>query len=200
MVEELEYALELYERYDVDLAYFYTHHLDTALHLNWGYWTGGRFFLRDLPISWSDEVWSRSVLDNLDHPAFKGYTALDGIIGRVREARSGDLLIVSDHGWTFSGYEHMVSPEGVVILAGPSFGSGVIDLDILEVGPTILAGLGLPVSEAIAANVRSDLLPSDRAADIVAQYPPEALRPASRPEEDDKEGEIERLRALGYIN
>lgn len=198
--EEFAFALEHYERFDVDLAYFYTHLVDTATHINWNYWTGGAFLLTDRPITWTDERWRRSVLDHYDDPVFKGYSVIDDLVAMALEARpDSDLMIVSDHGWTYSGYEHMVSPEGVVILSGPSFGSGVIDLDILEVAPTILTALGLPVSRDIAVDARTDLLPPDRSANVVAEYPAGVLSPSVAPEIDN-EAELERLKALGYIN
>ena len=199
--EEFDFALELYERFDVDLAYFYTHLVDTASHINWNYWTDGRFLLSNLPITWTDEEWARSVQEHFQDPVFKGYSVVDELIGLALEGRpDSDLMIISDHGWTYSGYEHMVSPDGVVVLTGPSFQTGVVDLDVLEVAPTILAALGLPVSQAIAANARTDLLPPDRTVNIVAQFPAAALRPTSPPELVDNESEMERLRALGYIN
>jgi hypothetical protein len=199
--EEYAFALELYERFDVDLAYFYTHLVDTAHHLNWRYWSRGRFFLRGLPSSWTDDEWGRSVVEHLDEPIFKGYTVVDELVGMARAGRpDSDLVIISDHGWTYSGYEHMVSPAGVVIFAGPSFGTGIVDVDILEIAPTLLATLRLPIAEPIAPRARVDLLGAARQPDVVAEYPPEALSPSEPPELTDNESEMERLRALGYIN
>lgn len=136
---------------------------------------------------------------------------IDGIIGEVLAEVPDDVTIVmlSDHGFE-DRYQHARAPDGFAILAGP----GVIPreyeevkgaISVYEIAPTVATLLGLPVAEDLAGRPRTDLLEPE----LVAAHP---VRPVSTWERegraaggdagDDRaveEAELERLRALGYI-
>ena len=107
-------------------------------------------------------------------------------------------MICSDHGWTFGGYTHLGSPNGVVILAGPQIRGGVLEgARIEDIAPTTLALLGVPLSAELAGEVLVAALIRPPELRRVASYGP--LPKSSSADSAVDQEEIERLRALGYI-
>ncbi|MDP6528184.1 MAG: alkaline phosphatase family protein [Gemmatimonadota bacterium] len=133
---------------------------------------------------------------------------MDEVVGDVLAAVPEDavVLMLSDHGYE-SRYAHSRAPDGFAILAGgatePSAVRGT--LDIYEVAPTVAALVGLPVAEDLEARPRMDLLSPDFAAEYSVRSVStwERAGGAGGEVSADTRGaadaEVERLRALGYI-
>jgi hypothetical protein len=135
----------------------------------------------------------------------------DRIIGDVLAVVPDDVMIVmlSDHGFE-DRYQHVRAPDGFAILAGPPVlrpGSGGVSgrITVYDVAPTVAMLLGLPLAEDLVGQVRTDLL--DPA--FVEAHPVRRVstweregRDAGSTASDDRvvdEAELERLRAVGYI-
>lgn len=108
-------------------------------------------------------------------------------------------MVLSDHGWSFDGHLHYGSPDGIVIFSGPAFRAGIdlADVGIEDVLPTVLAAIGVPVSSELAGRVVSEALAPGVSVETVATYGPPA--PAAALERDEDRRQLERLRALGYV-
>ena len=96
-------------------------------------------------------------------------------------------------------------PAGVFLAAGPGIRQGVA-LDgarLIDVAPTVLYALGLPVPEDMDGRVLTEVFtPEHLAANPVRQGPPPMAPPAVERHIDQQTDAIiaERLRALGYLD
>jgi len=96
-------------------------------------------------------------------------------------------------------------PEGIFLAAGPGIRQGV-PLDgarLIDVAPTILYALGLPVPEDMDGRVLTEVFTREHlAASPVRQGPPSMAPPAVEGHSDRQTDAIiaERLRALGYLD
>ena len=148
---ETQFALDLLARQPFDLAVYYGKLVDEMSHLDWDFYDHGSPLLTDLPNRLSDHDWEQLVLQHLEDPVFASYLQSDAALGRFRERFPANYVIVSDHGWTYSGYEHYGAQDGVVIFAGPAFRAGVnlSHTAIEDIAPTILSVLGIPLSREL---------------------------------------------------
>lgn len=132
---------------------------------------------------------------------------MDRIVGEVLALVPEDAAIVllSDHGFE-DVYDHRRAPDGVAILAGgpfvPSPQRG--RLSIYDIAPTIAVLLGLPVAEDLVDPPRTDLLSRE----FLDAWPPRSVstwehlgrpRGSDAPVDAADAEEVERLRALGYL-
>ena len=163
------------------------------------------------------------------------YAWVDRAIGSILEAydEHARVFVVSDHGMHainrqndfaanpahFTGH-HTRHPAGVLIAAGPTIrrqtnGSGVAEASladlpelgsVIDVTPTLLALVGVPLGEDMAGQVMSEVVEGD----FLESHPPSSVAThdtpewlASRPQQalsaDAEEQRLEQLRALGYI-
>ena len=139
----------------------------------------------------------------------RAYTWTDREIAPLVELVDRDpsalLIVVSDHGWEREpdgGYDHNDGPPGILILYGADVcSSGCPDpgeLSILDVAPTVLERLGLPLSlELPGRPIRAFRNPY--ATRTVARYGPPLGKGGAVPSEIDPELR-EKLRALGYMD
>jgi hypothetical protein len=156
--------------------------------------------------------------DPAEHPELRLSTVvdryhelIDGIIGEVLAEVPDDVTIVmlSDHGFE-DRYQHARAPDGFAILAGPTVVHRDQDetkgaISVYDVAPTVATLLGLPVPSDLAGRARTDLLDPE----FVDAHVPGPVttweregRDAAATEGEDRaveEAELERLRALGYI-
>jgi hypothetical protein len=132
-------------------------------------------------------------------PAVQAYLRMDEFLGRLRARYDADFVVVSDHGWSFDGHLHYGSPDGVLILSGPSFraGTNLREAGIEDIAPTVLTVLGLPLSEERAGDVLAAAFAGEPVVSTVPTYG-EPVR-ASPGAEQGGEQQVERLRALGYV-
>ncbi len=96
-------------------------------------------------------------------------------------------------------------PAGIFLAAGPGIRQGAV-LDgarLIDVAPTVLYALGLPVPEDMDGRVLTEVFtPEHLAANPVQQGPPSMALPAVGGRTDQRTEAIivERLRALGYLD
>ena len=190
-------SLALHQHFRPRLSVAFTSVPDAVQHK---YWRGPRQLSR----------WLSS--DELHQPPSREVAAVYGIVdewvGRLVAAAGDDTLvvIVSDHGYSFDGHEHHQAPPGVLLAAGPGVRPGALldHASIFDVAPTVLAALGLPLSDELEGRVLTGLflpgaLPDRRS---VARYEGIEMGPAEEAGRDlDIERQrVEELRALGYVN
>lgn len=113
----------------------------------------------------------------------------DAVVGRRREPHG-------NHRW-----------EGIFVAAGPGIRTGARlgELSILDVAPTLLYGLDLPVPDDVAGRLPREAFEPDE----LERRPPRsaagaAAEPAAPPEDvaydaEDQAAIVSRLRALGYV-
>ncbi len=196
--DEISFSIELFRDFDFELAVYYTHFVDTVSHFNWDFWARKDFLLRNLPIRLDNEQWSAMVAENATDQVFRAYEIADAQLRRIREAfPESTIVLVSDHGWTFSGYEHFNSVDGVLLISGPDVRSGVTDASIFDIAPTILSRMGVPVSQELHEPLRN-IFHTENPTSWVASYPPHLPR-GDKVEYKLDDTELERLRAIGYV-
>lgn len=132
------------------------------------------------------------------------YEKSDAFVGELlREVPpETNVLVISDHGWAYDGTEHWNHNAGVLIARGPAIAAGarLEAPHVVDVAPTVLALLELPVSAELQGRVLESLfrpgaVPPVRRVDRYDIGP--ARPPTSETPWDDQARE--RLRALGYI-
>ncbi len=136
------------------------------------------------------------------------YEHVDDMVGGLIEyaGPQTDVLVVSDHGWSYDGTSHWNDDPGIIIGAGPSFAArgSVEGLSVLDVTPILLAILGTPLSRDFDGGVPEDLLRVDLTESIewVDEYPfpPVAVAEGTLSAAPEDEAMVERLRSLGYIS
>ena len=161
------------------------------------------------------------------------YRHNDRFLGRLLGALADDtaVVIVSDHGFQASGVlprelskerfaqlaadadpQDVVAigqsgkhhPDGILVLSGRGFRRGVaLDAELVDVAPTVMALLGLPVAADLEGRVLREALDPRRVPQPVpvASYEPlVAPRSVDPADVDTADPELlERLRALGYV-
>jgi len=147
--QEVDFSINLIRELSPDLAIFYTHFVDSVHHFNWDFHSRDAFYLDDLPSALSNDEWNEFLADHVEDRVFQSVILMDAEIGRFMHAfPDATLIVISDHGWTYSGYEHFGSQDGVIIVSGPSVSSRaeISDAHIGSITPTLLALLGVPLS------------------------------------------------------
>lgn len=194
-----EFFREILRAEHFDLAVFYSDWIDDRTHHFWNFRAPDQFLVRDPPGHWSTSEWEQNLRDHPDAPAIRAYREMDALLGQLRGDHEANFVVVSDHGWSFDGYLHYSSPDGVVILSGPAFRAGaqLSDVRIEDIVPTTLAAIGVPVSSELAGRVVSEALAPDLIVHSVPTYGPPTAVPAGAWDDDPEQ--LERLRALGYV-
>jgi Type I phosphodiesterase / nucleotide pyrophosphatase len=182
-----------------DLLLVYTNLVDAVEHKFWRYYEPARF----------GAVAAEDVADFGDTIP-RAYAHVDAELAALVAGVGPDtvVLVVSDHGHhaalkdgVFSG-EHADAPPGILVAAGPGIRAGgrIDGAGIIDVAPTLLALLGLPVADDMPGHVLSELFAAPPRVERVATYRdvlPAPTTGAPAPALDD--GVRERLRALGYL-
>jgi len=137
------------------------------------------------------------------------YEYSDALIGALLEGYGPEdlVVVVSDHGFEagvglafLTGvHESDAAINGVVFARGPGIpaGGGSQGMTVLDVTPTVLAWLGLPVAEDMDGRVASFL-----EVDEVARIPSYDVSPVERVSDAPSGANdqlVDQLRALGYI-
>ncbi len=193
-----------------DLAAVYFRGLDTSCHMYWRYME---------PDTWPEELQPEMV--SAFAPLIENYyERIDGIVGEVLAHRSAQTTVVlcSDHGFAghsgYPGFEgelavgvSMHREDGIVIIAGPGVAQGTrIDgASILDVAPTVLATLDIPLGE----DMDGQLLDAAFEPGWLEQHPVSFIETHETGERNGDsepipspvdEEVIERLKTLGYIS
>jgi hypothetical protein len=141
------------------------------------------------------------------------YRSVDETLQRVLdlEADSVRVIVLSDHGFRenrdpqrpTSGWHR---PQGLLVANGPGISRALLpEGSVIDVAPTVLYALGLPVAEDFDGRPALDLFTKDfRAAHPVSRIPswePEVERTrADAPVESPVDAQIiDRLKSLGYL-
>jgi predicted AlkP superfamily phosphohydrolase/phosphomutase len=196
-----EMALQLMETRPVETVAVYLQGIDVVSH-DLSYFAYGRNVNRARKPRVSPEEFEA------------GLARVEAMYERIDELLAGllaqtpadaDVIVVSDHGWEYDGTNHLNRNPGVFLASGPSFReSGRFeDVSVLDVTPTLLALLGVPLSRDF------DGLPSEAAlrpglaaaARWVDAYPLPSVGLTSGVDgtSPDDEQLMDRLRALGYV-
>jgi hypothetical protein len=202
--DEVDFTIGLTRQLTPDLAVYYTHYLDTVQHFNWDFYARGKFFLWSLPRALSLNDWEHLVLEYQNDRCFRSYEVVDQMIDKFLKAfPRATIMIVSDHGWTYSGYEHFSSPDGVIILSGRAVKEGAVlkKAGILDVVPTMLAILNIPVSKELRGSALSEALAFEQKTTYIDRYEPVLPNrfPSPLGQEERQNKETDRLRSMGYI-
>ena len=193
------------ERPQPKLLNVYTHEPDTVQHLFWK-WYQPQYFLgvKDKDVR---EHGGRIPAMQRDFDAF-----LARLLQRVDPGTV--LIVASDHGHAptilhqdfFTQHRH--GPPGILLMMGGPVKPGTVlqGADILDLYPTMLYLLGLPVPQDVTGKVLLDALdpgfvrghPVRTIPTYQTLGPAEGL-PGGRRESGQDERELDKLRALGYI-
>jgi hypothetical protein len=183
----------------------YTHEPDTVQHLFWK-WYQPQYFLG------VDEEDVREKGDRI--PAMQ--RGFDAFLGKLQQKLGPDtvLIVASDHGHAPTILhqdfytQHRHGPPGILLMQGGPVKPGHViqGAHILDLYPTMLYLLGLPVPKDAAGKVLLDALDPE----FVRRHPvrtiptweilgPAEGLPGGRQESGQDQRELEKLRALGYI-
>jgi hypothetical protein len=193
------------ERPQPKLLNVYTHEPDTVQHLFWK-WYQPQYFLG---------VKDQDVREKGDRiPAMQ--RGFDAFLGKLLQRLDpGTVLIVaSDHGHAPTILhqdfytQHRHGPPGILLMMGGPVKPGTViqGAHILDLYPTMLYLLGLPVPKDVTGKVLLDALDPE----FVRQHPvrtiptyetlgPARGLPGGRHESGQDERELDKLRSLGYI-
>src|SRR5258705_3503179 len=194
-------GLELYRKKHPDFFTVYFRGVDEVSHMYWDI---------DLPRSYSPPLtdaelaWLKRLIPNY-------YIFTDRMIGSfLKEAdKNTDVIVCSDHGFQGGATGVMAHKlDGMIFMMGPHVqkGGNISGATVLDVTPTILAMVGLPV----ARDMDGRPIPGGLDASLVkrteketrlqtyetARAPGEAAEPVSSPVDQELR---ERIRSLGYI-
>jgi hypothetical protein len=99
--------------------------------------------------SYLSEVTSARLIEAFGDVVENAYAFRDSLAGVWRSwlGENDALIILSDHGWDLNGSNHHYAAPGVLIMVGKPFRKGVAieGASILDIAPTVLYLLGLPV-------------------------------------------------------
>ncbi len=200
-----EISLRLLDAYQPDLAAVYFAGTDTIAHQFMRYRAPSMAGVT----SAEQRAWGLVVDRYYEHQ--------DRLLGDLLRAADPDTLVIicSDHGFKTGSSRPQTDPRigvgaaadwhrrfGVLVIAGPGVRSGarLDDASILDVAPTVLAALGLPVAEGLEGRVLEEAfvtpLPAVRAPGYEMEIAAGAPVPEASPMDDEV---VARLRALGYI-
>lgn len=209
-------GLYLFDRYRPDLFAVYLEGIDAFKHIFWPSYRAYRNwrYQGEQPPPSRGERAAGEVLEIQ-------YRNIDRFLGRLREQAGPDttILVVSDHGYgdnpgkkpVLRTYEETIRPDhwhdldGLILIWGGPIRRGIEmgEHSVLDITPTLLTLLGLPVAEDMDGEVieeafRVDWLESNPRRKIPT-YETGPERPGNPiPSPFDRE-QLERLRSLGYI-
>ncbi|MFL6293986.1 MAG: alkaline phosphatase family protein [Thermoanaerobaculia bacterium] len=193
------------ERPQPKLLNVYTHEPDTVQHLFWK-WYQPQYFLGVR----EDDI--REKGDRI--PAMQ--RGFDAFLGKLQRKLEPDtvLIVASDHGHAPTILhqdfytQHRHGPPGILLMQGGPVKPGTViqGAHILDIYPTMLYLLGLPVPEDAAGKVLLDALDPE----FVRRHPvrtiptyevlgPAKGLPGGRRESGQDQRELKKLKALGYL-
>lgn len=209
-----------------DIAAVYQEFPDVLCHLTWPahahYWerlTGEPCHLAPIPPE------RRELAERIGDMVVESYRLTDKLLGVAME-RWGDkavIVVVSDHGFDtihppeeiligddeYSVMAYWHDPDGVFGVWGPHVRRGAVGngVDIYEFLPTVLALAGVPAAADMPGEVVEEVfepgylawLRTGLLADPPATWDPETREVEAELSESLSAAELERLRALGYL-
>ncbi len=194
-----------------DLFMVYLRMPDHASHSTWLYFEPSAF--EELP-----DPFDRDLLKEIIPAAYRD---TDEYLGQLldRLGPEANVVVVSDHGFgpavgqwqSHRKQMRMLSgshrPDGIFLAAGPDIRPGEVDgFTVMDVAPTLLALLGLPVSKELPGRVVTEVLRPAFLADFPLETTPayrmrwRAVEGAGAPPADTERADLEILAALGYVD
>ncbi len=200
------------QKYNPDFTAFYLSGLDAIEHHFWKYMEPEKFNMA-IP---EEEI---RLYDNVIK---KYYMYMDEILGKLISLYSDDkttMVVISDHGFEanphhgtkgphevgYSGY-HENSPDGIFVISGMDIEKKgkLINPTVLDIMPTLLALMGLPVGKDMPGKVLKNAINKS----FFESHPVEKIpsyssgwEHSSTPIESENVKTLkEKLKALGYIN
>ncbi|MGD2174239.1 MAG: alkaline phosphatase family protein [Candidatus Brocadiaceae bacterium] len=160
-------------------------------------------------------------LERYRNTLFGYYRWVDEVLGDLMELVDRDqtaVLLLSDHGFESAPHKeatqgisgaHENAPDGVFVLSGPGLrAGGRADARSIDIAPTVLHLLGLPVGRDMPGRVLGECLeragPADQPVSYVDSW--EGREGLAAPQPDRSVGEaadeqvVDRLKALGYMD
>lgn len=199
---ELEWQTEalltlIEDRGQPDLVNLYAHQPDAVFHGAWRFEEPGLYLGVD-----REEAARRDDVADV-------HRGIDRFLGRLlpRLDPGTTVVLASDHGQSptpvhAKDTQHRHGPPGILALAGPGVRPGRMEgAEIHDVAPTLLHLLGLPVADDFAGAVLAEALADPGVPARVPSYRglPVARAEAAPPDPRLRAEELERLKALGYI-
>jgi predicted AlkP superfamily phosphohydrolase/phosphomutase len=190
-----------------DLSGVYFRGVDLSCHTFWRYRS---------PEEWPGEI-TGSELETFAPVIDRYYTMADSFVGEiVRTAGDAVFVVCSDHGFRGHGAREggadqhlgtsMHRESGIIVMAGPGVrrGATIEGASVLDVAPTVLAILGIPVGRDMDGRVLTEALTenalSDRPITFIGTHEREGAPGGGEPIASPVDDEIkEMLRSLGYI-
>jgi len=211
LVSDLNYrnaALYLLEKKQPEVLAVYFEGADITGHFFWRYMEP-EYFPKSPA---ADQERYQEVIKNY-------YVMLDDFIGQLRQAAGPEtaFLVISDHGMvrvpregadgSHSGTHVRSHPDGVLIFSGPgiqsSAGQKIEPGGLLDVTPTILYYLGLPVADDMDGKPMMQLFTRE----FIKNHPLRRIstydkKPRTAPEKHSAldQAQIEKLKSLGYLH
>lgn len=162
-----------------DITVYYTQAIDLAAHDVWS----------------KDATKADQRADARHTHVTDAYRGVDAELGRLMAAAPRSMVvIVSDHGWELSAYEHRTSANGVLVFAGVGTAGYAGVADVSAVAATILALADVPIPAYMADGLPIVQGPVRRCA---CDAPPPIFVAVSN--DRDQRERAERLRAVGYL-
>jgi predicted AlkP superfamily phosphohydrolase/phosphomutase len=134
------------------------------------------------------------------------YAYDDELVGRLIAASgpARNVILVSDHGFERQGerWDHRESaPDGIFLASGPAFKQGVTlpAANVLDVAPTVLHLLSLPVGRDMKGRVLEEAFGRPSTVAFVPSYETGSPHPSPAPANPVEDRVREELKALGYI-
>ncbi len=198
------------ETMPTDLVAVYLRGLDSSCHMYWRYME---------PESWQGEL-PPEMVSAFAPLIERYYERIDQIVGEALEYRGSQTLVVlcSDHGFAghrgYPGFDgelavgvSMHREDGIIAIAGPGVaaGSRIDGASILDVTPTVLAALDIPLGEDMDGRLLSAAFEprwlEEHPVSFIGTHETGERTDESEPIESPVDEQvIERLKALGYIN
>ncbi|MFH1850240.1 MAG: alkaline phosphatase family protein [archaeon] len=186
-------------RGQTDVTLVYLEHTDTISHIFCRFHESEMFS----DVTRQEAMLFGSVLEDY-------YVFIDALIGRMADGYT-NIIIVSDHGFrlgadtnnTILCCQHQDAPPGVLIMSGPEIRkkNQIVDASVLDITPTLLYLLGLPVGRDMDGSIITEAFTDDFRQNHHPQYIETYDIPSNATElkiPADPEY-LEHLRALGYI-
>jgi hypothetical protein len=142
----------------------------------------------------------------------EAYRSVDRALGQIIQAfGEGNVLVISDHGFQLEVYpesptlyHHRRTPPGIFLAAGPAFRRGRVEgLSLYDIMPLMTYLKRFPVADDLEGRVPEQVLAPEflasNPARRVASYGPRGAVVTASGASATDEAQLERLRALGYI-
>ena len=205
-----ELAIELLNSIDLDLFMVYFEGIDIVGHSYWKYYQPDSMIYK--PSDKNIELYKDLIPDY--------YQYIDRAIGRmIAQKENYTVIIASDHGMeaqpqlltgsymSIPSGNHNLKQRGAFLIRGPSIKKGLElkQISILDLAPTILALLGLPVAKDMDGRVISEAIDSEYLSamepGVIESYGRRLIK-SSDLEKKSKADKalIEKLKSLGYIH